>query len=166
MLPLNAIRYAATGGVPGALLSCHRYDEILPPCAIQSCHLNKSGLDCQMQRSATVGRLRSEHQAVGCGLTVIRQQSRIRVHFELSRALTECQADLSPTSEGIFVETRSERIQGFWNVLPRSRSRSTASWIALVIKSGSSIGTICELFQAMICSLVRDNAKRSFWSAL
>ena len=24
-------RYAATGGIPDALLSCHRYDEILPP---------------------------------------------------------------------------------------------------------------------------------------
>ena len=51
-------------------LSCHRYDEILPPGAIQSCHLNESGLDCQIQRSATVWRLRSEQQAVRCGSPV------------------------------------------------------------------------------------------------
>src|SRR5258705_9657160 len=65
-------RYAATGGIPDALLSCHRYDEILPPGAILSCQLNESGLDCQIQRSATVWRLRSEQQAVRCGLPVTR----------------------------------------------------------------------------------------------
>jgi hypothetical protein len=32
---------------------------ILPPGAIQSCHLVRSGLDCQIQRSAAVWRLRS-----------------------------------------------------------------------------------------------------------
>src|SRR5580704_3196125 len=52
------------------LLSCHRYGEILPPGANQSCHLNGSGLDCQIQRSAAVWRLRSEQQAVRCGLPV------------------------------------------------------------------------------------------------
>jgi hypothetical protein len=46
-------------GIPDALLSCHRYDEILPPGATQSCRLNGSGLNCQIQGSATVWRLRS-----------------------------------------------------------------------------------------------------------
>src|ERR1700722_11273745 len=68
-------RYAATGGIPDALLSCHRYDEILPPGAIQSCHQNECGLDCQIQRSAAAWRLRSEQQAVRCGLPVTRKQS-------------------------------------------------------------------------------------------
>jgi hypothetical protein len=64
-------RYAATGGIPDALLSCHRYDEILPSGTTQSCHLNGSGLDRQIQRSTTLWRLRSEQQAVRCGLPVI-----------------------------------------------------------------------------------------------
>jgi hypothetical protein len=38
-------RYAATSGTPDALIFCHQYDEILPPGAIQSCHLNESGLE-------------------------------------------------------------------------------------------------------------------------
>jgi hypothetical protein len=42
---------AATCSIPDALLPCHRYDEILPPGAIQSCHLNESGLDYQTQPS-------------------------------------------------------------------------------------------------------------------
>ena len=58
------------GNIPDALLSCSRYDEILPLGAIQSCHLNESGRDCQIQRSATVWRLRSEQQAVRYGLPV------------------------------------------------------------------------------------------------
>jgi hypothetical protein len=40
----------------------------LPPGAIQSCHLIRSGLDCQIQRSAAAWRFRSEQQAVRCGL--------------------------------------------------------------------------------------------------
>src|SRR5438094_3915405 len=36
---------------------------ILPPGATQSCHLNGSGLDCQIRRSAIVWRLWSEQQA-------------------------------------------------------------------------------------------------------
>ena len=67
-------RYAAASGIPDALLSCHRYDEILPPGAIQSCHLNENALDCQIQRTAAV--LRSEQQAVRCGLPVIRPEPR------------------------------------------------------------------------------------------
>src|SRR5438309_7319954 len=67
-------RYAAASGIPDALLSCHRYDEILPPGAIQSCHLNESALDCQIQRTAAV--LWSEQQAVRCGLPVIRPEPR------------------------------------------------------------------------------------------
>jgi hypothetical protein len=58
---------AATGGILDALLSCHRYDEILRPGATQSCHLNGSGLDRQIQHSAAEWRLRSEQQAVRCG---------------------------------------------------------------------------------------------------
>src|SRR5258708_39262117 len=37
----RAQHYAATGGIPEELL-------ILPPSAIQSCHLIRSGLDCQI----------------------------------------------------------------------------------------------------------------------
>jgi hypothetical protein len=68
-------RYAATCGVPDALLFCRRYAETLPPGAIQSCHLNESGLDCQIERSAAAWRLRSGQQAVRCGLPVIRERS-------------------------------------------------------------------------------------------
>src|ERR1700730_14576860 len=71
-------RCAATSGIPDALLSCHRYDEILPPGATQSCHLNGSGLERQIQRSAAEGRLRSEQQAVRCGLFECKSVSRAR----------------------------------------------------------------------------------------
>src|SRR6266480_4499846 len=67
-------RYAATCGIPDALLSCHRYDEILPSGATQSCHLNGSGLERQIERSAAEWRLRSEQQAVRCGLPVTRPE--------------------------------------------------------------------------------------------
>jgi hypothetical protein len=67
-------RYAATSGIPDALLSCHRYDEILPSGATQSCHLNGSGLERQIQRSAAEWRLRSEQQAVRCGLPVNQEE--------------------------------------------------------------------------------------------
>jgi hypothetical protein len=46
------------------------YDEILPSGATQSCHLNGSGLDCQIPLSEAAWRLRSEQQAVRCGLFV------------------------------------------------------------------------------------------------
>src|SRR5260370_35844840 len=54
----------------------------------------------------------NDQRRVREGLPVIRQQSRIRVHSELSRALAECQADLSPTGKGIFVETQSGTYSG------------------------------------------------------
>jgi hypothetical protein len=57
--------YAAPGGIPEELL-------ILPPGAIQSCHLIRSGLDCQIPLSAAAWRFQSEKQAVRCGLPVIR----------------------------------------------------------------------------------------------
>jgi hypothetical protein len=38
------------------------YDEILPSGATQSCHLNGSGLDCQIPLSEAAWRLRSEQQ--------------------------------------------------------------------------------------------------------
>ncbi len=62
--------------VSATLLCCHwrhsRCTIILPPCnPVQSCHLIRSGLDCQIQRSAAAWRLRSEQQAVRCGLPVI-----------------------------------------------------------------------------------------------
>jgi hypothetical protein len=61
-----------------ATLCCHwrhsRCTIILPLSAIQSCHLIRSGLDCQIQRSAAAWRLRSEQQSVRCGLPVIRQE--------------------------------------------------------------------------------------------
>jgi hypothetical protein len=47
---------------------------IRPPGAIQYCHLIRRSLDCQIQRSAAAWRLRSEQQAVRCGLPVIRQE--------------------------------------------------------------------------------------------
>src|SRR5260370_9701390 len=56
--------YAATGGIPEELL-------ILPPGAIQSCHLIRSGLDCQIPLSEAAWRIQSEKQAVRCGLPVI-----------------------------------------------------------------------------------------------
>jgi hypothetical protein len=58
--------YAATGGIPEELL-------ILPPGAIQSCHLIRIGLDCQIPLSAAAWRLQSEKQAVRCGLPVIQE---------------------------------------------------------------------------------------------
>src|SRR6266851_7478969 len=61
-----------------AALCCHwrhsRCTIILPPGAIQSCHLIRSGLDCQIQLSEAAWRLRSEQQAVRCGLPVIQPQ--------------------------------------------------------------------------------------------
>ena len=59
--------YAATGGISEELL-------ILPPGAIQSCHLIRIGLDCQIPLSAAAWRLQSEKQAVRCGLPVTRAQ--------------------------------------------------------------------------------------------
>jgi hypothetical protein len=59
--------YAATVGIPEELL-------ILPPGAIQSCHLIRSGLDCQIPLSEATWRLQSEQQAVRCGLPVIRPE--------------------------------------------------------------------------------------------
>jgi hypothetical protein len=57
-----------------AVECCHwrhsRCTIILPPGAIQSCHLIRSGLDCQIQLSEAAWRLRSEQQAVRCGLPV------------------------------------------------------------------------------------------------
>src|SRR5260370_37960961 len=54
-----------------ATLCCHwrhsRCTIILPLSAIQSFHLIRSGLDCQIQPSAAAWRLRSEQQAVRCG---------------------------------------------------------------------------------------------------
>jgi hypothetical protein len=55
--------YAATGGITEELL-------ILPPGAIQSCHLIRSCLDCQIPQSEAAWRLQSEKQAVRCGLPV------------------------------------------------------------------------------------------------
>src|ERR1700692_4790142 len=90
MLPLNATyRYAATGGIPDALLSCHRYDEILPPGATQSCHLNGSGLDRQIQRSAAEWRLRSELARVSCCLPVNRPELR-NPEISLPAMFAEC----------------------------------------------------------------------------
>jgi hypothetical protein len=59
-------QYAATGGIPEELL-------ILPPGAIQSCHLIRSGLDCQIPLSEAAWRLQSEKQAVRCGLPVTQE---------------------------------------------------------------------------------------------
>ena len=41
---------------------------ILPPGAIQPCHVIRSGLDCQIQRSAAAGDSGRSKQEVGCGL--------------------------------------------------------------------------------------------------
>jgi hypothetical protein len=67
MLPLSGTLLCCTGGIPEELL-------ILPPGAIQSCHLIRSGLDCQIPLSEAAWRLQSEKQAVRCGLSVIRQE--------------------------------------------------------------------------------------------
>jgi hypothetical protein len=56
--------------IPDALLSCHRYGEIQAP--VQS-----NLATCQIQRSAAARRFRSSKQAVRCGLSVIRPESRI-----------------------------------------------------------------------------------------
>src|SRR5258706_2959185 len=45
--------YAATSGIPEELL-------VLPPGAIRSCHLIRSGLDCQIPLSQAAWRLQSE----------------------------------------------------------------------------------------------------------
>jgi hypothetical protein len=85
-------RYAATSGIPDALLSCHRCDEILPPGATQSCHLNGSGLERQIQRSAAEWRLRSEQQAVRRGLPV--NQEELGSHTAEARSLPKCRLAL------------------------------------------------------------------------
>src|ERR1700730_9992241 len=92
-------RCAATSGIPDALLSCHRYDEILPPGATQSCHLNGSGLERQIQRSATVWRLRSEQQAVRCGLFECKSVSRAR---GVANAGLSDEADSQPEDFGVY----------------------------------------------------------------
>jgi hypothetical protein len=50
---------------------------ILPPSAIPSCHLIRSGLDCQIPLSEAAWRLQSEKQAVRCGLPVNRPERRV-----------------------------------------------------------------------------------------
>jgi hypothetical protein len=80
-----AIRFVARSHIAGgngmlplsATLCCHwrhsRCTLILPPSAIQFCHLIRSGLDCQIQRSEAAWRLQSEKQVVRCGLPVTRE---------------------------------------------------------------------------------------------
>src|SRR6266481_3232762 len=71
-----------------ATLCCHwRHSQctvILPLGAIQSCHLVRSGLDCHIQWSAAPWRLRSEPQAVTCGLPVILPEPE-RLQFQWPR---------------------------------------------------------------------------------
>lgn len=97
-------RYAATGDIPDALLSCHRSDEILPSGTTQSCHLNGSGLDRQIQCSTTVWRLRSEQQAVGAVCPSTAQNSEILKFLSsqcsLSALAMMCQLRLPPTYGG------------------------------------------------------------------
>src|SRR5258705_9113133 len=71
------------------LLSCHRYGEILPP-------VQYNLATCRIQRPAAAWRLRSEQQAVRCGLPVIRPQ---RSPPRLSGTLNECSGDLAPTKD-------------------------------------------------------------------
>jgi hypothetical protein len=58
-----------TQQVPLAAFPMHY---LLPPGAIQCCHLIGSGLDCQVPLSEAAWRLQSEQQAVRCGLPVTR----------------------------------------------------------------------------------------------
>jgi len=75
---------ASTGGIPEELL-------ILPPGAIQSCHLIRSGLDCQIPLSEAAWRLQLEKQAVRCSLPLIRSEWQIRDNFsDPCRAATHC----------------------------------------------------------------------------
>jgi hypothetical protein len=68
--------------------------------AIQSCHLIRSGLDCQIQLSAAAWRLRSEQQAVRCGLPVNRQQSEVR----------GCQSYISLANVGIQAQEAAHKV--------------------------------------------------------
>jgi hypothetical protein len=54
MIRSSYARAPATSEPPLVVMECcHRYDEILPSGATQSCHLNGSGLDCQIPLSET-----------------------------------------------------------------------------------------------------------------
>src|ERR1700736_1962292 len=113
-------RCAATSGIPDALLSCHRYDEILPPGATQSCHLNGSGLEHQIQRSAAEWRLRSEQEAVGCGLFECKSVSRAR---GVANAELSDEADSENDLGGSYVLHRTGHSQEDDQLLREGRER-------------------------------------------
>src|SRR5258708_32981749 len=102
--------YAATGGIPEELL-------ILPPGAIQSCHLIRSGLDCQIPLSEAAWRLQSEKQAVRCGLPVNRPQLK---HLESFCVLMiHC---LITVIRWWYCERESGKRTGNWNDRPSAQS--------------------------------------------
>jgi hypothetical protein len=112
--------------IPDALLSCHRYGEILPP--VQS-----NLATCQIQRSAAARRFRSEQ--TGSKVRIARQPPRTPKSGNFSAAVfAECVGDLATVEEFGPVSFRIADYPGF-GCSRASRSelhQGEIAWISLM----------------------------------